>query len=125
MTTSAKNTLAVSSLYQALNVLAAETSLDASLRQVLALLRIAMSGDDGIAQSQLVTDLKGSGAAIVRTIQKLSTEDYLRDKKTNLPLPGFGLVEGVPDAQNRNFRIIRLLPKGERVIAKVAEKLKG
>lgn len=91
---------------------------DTPLVQVLAFLRVAMSGDIGIDQGKLADDIALSNSGTSRTVQALSTMHYLKDR------PGYGLVERVFDPTDNRRRELKLTAKGQKALDRLSESLK-
>jgi DNA-binding MarR family transcriptional regulator len=102
-------------LYRLTQEMADVLDREAPITQMMAFLRIAMSGDTGIDQGRLADDLKLSSAGASRTIQALSTIHYLKDR------PGYGLVERVFDPTDNRRRELKLTPKGEKAVDKLVD----
>ncbi|WNH52408.1 hypothetical protein [Stenotrophomonas oahuensis] len=79
---------------------------DATLRQALALLVIAQSGEAGTDQTALATKTDGSPAAISRYLKWLG------------PI-GLGLIETFLDPADGRLRLSRLTKAGRAAIAKL------
>ena len=104
-----------SALYEALQMLADELHRDAPMTQYMALLRIALAGDEGIDQAKVMDSLNISSAGMSRTVQALGPVHYMKDRD------GFNLVDRAMDVTDNRKRVLKLTPKGEKLMAKVVE----
>lgn len=100
-------------IYQALEQIAIFTDRDVPLLQVLALLRIAQAGEQGIDQGQLSFELKASSAAVSRTVRALGEVHYLKDRQ------GFQLIDIALDPKDNRRRIAKLTPKGRQLLSQI------
>ena len=112
-------TLQATGLYRMVQALTTEMDRDMPITIPMAFLRIAMAGEDGLDQETLQKDLAASSSGITRTTQTLSDRHYLKERE------GLQLVQRVMHPQDLRRRILRLTPKGEKLLAKCAEAVYG
>jgi len=103
-------------LYRVIQRIGEQLDRDIPLNHVSALLRIAMSGDVGIDQNELMRELGVSASTMSRTVQLLSALHYSKDKA------GYGYIERVFDPTDNRRRTLRLTAAGEKAVAKMLEK---
>lgn len=103
-------------LYELIDALAQEFSRDTSLGYLLTFLRVGMAGGEGIDQGRLGEEIGLSPAGMSRAVRALSEVSYDKQRE------GFGVVEFDLDPTDNRRRIIRLSPKGEQIINKLARR---
>ena len=103
----------LNSAIQLLKVLGDEIDREVRITVPLVLLRIAQAGDAGVDSAQVARELKISSSSMNRITQTLGDLHYSKDGE------GFGLVERTLDSKDLRMRILRLTPKGQRVITKL------
>jgi DNA-binding MarR family transcriptional regulator len=108
-------TAEAAALYRLAKELSETLDRDAPLVQVLAFLRVAMSGDMGMDQGKLADEIALSNSGTSRTVQALSSMHYLKDR------PGYGLVERVFDPTDNRKRELKLTAKGQKALDRLAE----
>jgi len=104
-------------LMTAFNVLDAATKVvdrDAPLAHVMALLRIAAAGPEGIPMADLQRELQASNTMMTRVTQILGDVHYTKTR------PGLGYVEKLIDPMHQSHRLLRITPKGAQAAARIA-----
>jgi DNA-binding MarR family transcriptional regulator len=105
-------------LFKVIQTIAGEIDQDLPLTYVLVFARVARAGAEGIDQGKVQDELKLNSSTISRTAQGLGDIHYQKAK------PGLGLVERQMNLTDNHKRTLRLTPKGERLMVKVAGALK-
>lgn len=109
-------TTTTSSALQFMQTLAGEIDSDEQLSMALVFLRVAAAGGVGIDQGKLQDELQLSSAATSRTVQSLGKVHYSKKRD------GYDLVDRAFDATDNRRRMLRLTPKGERLMAKLMKR---
>jgi DNA-binding MarR family transcriptional regulator len=112
-----KTLLSTMALYRVFQVMGEGMDRDAPLLNLLALARIAAAGEPGIDQGTLKDELKVANATIIRVVDRLSDRD--KDGRA-----GYGLIERVMNPSDMRLRLLKLTPKGARVMEKAAEQMR-
>lgn len=111
-------TTQAATLFRVMQILADELDRDLPLTSALVFARVARAGDEGIDQGKVQDELKMSSSTISRTAQTLGDVHYTKGKA------GLGMIERQMNLTDNHKRTLRLTPRGERVMAKVAGALK-
>lgn len=110
-----RNLQSVLALHRTVQVLESELDRDLPFAHVISFFMVATAGEDGIDQGALQQALGTSSASISRTLQTLSSMHYLKNRA------GLQLISRELDVMDNRRRIVRLTPKGVKLLEKARE----
>lgn len=108
---------AIGTLLRALETLTVEIDRDLPITSALVFLAVARTGTEGCDQGRVMEELQLSSAGISRTVQTLGRTHYLKGKA------GLDLVERQFDPTDNRRRVLRLTPKGTRLMRALVKQM--
>jgi len=117
MTAEKKNANAMTVL-RALEVFTSEFGPRAPISYARVFLHVALAGDAGVDQGDMVIKMDIAKSAVTRAVQALGSASWIKDEEGNKK-PGLGLIDSVQHPQNFRLRILTLTAAGKRVFEKL------
>ena len=109
----------VAALLRALSEMTRELDRDLPITSALVLLSVARGGSEGVDQGRVQEALELSSAGISRTVQTLGKVHYLKGKD------GLDLVDRAFDPTDNRRRVVKLTPRGEKLMRAVVRAMEG